>query len=66
MVFWLSSGLWQRWLAAGRVPSGDTGAIIEVLVVGLLGLCAFFTALLLQRTFNDDEREAIRAMLRLR
>ncbi|MER2598829.1 MAG: oligosaccharide flippase family protein [Caldilineales bacterium] len=66
VVFWLSSGLWQRWLAAGRVPSGDTGAIIEVLVVGLLGLCAFFTALLLQRTFNDDEREAIRAMLRLR
>jgi hypothetical protein len=42
------------------------GALLEIAVVGVAGLAVFFVALVLLRTFNEDEKEAITAMIRLR
>jgi hypothetical protein len=65
-VFWAGSRLWTGLAAAGRVPVNTWGALLEVAVVGIAGLAVFFVALILLRTFNEDEKEAIAAMIRLR
>jgi len=66
VLFLLGDLLFQRLLAAGIVPAGTVGAILEVLVVGLVGLVGFAGALILLGTFDEDEKESIQAMLRLR
>ena len=58
--------MWTGLSAAGRVPGDTWGALLEVAVVGAAGLVVFFAALVLLRTFNEDEKEAIAAMIRLR
>ncbi len=65
-VFLVGSRLWAGLSAAGRVPEDTWGALLEVAVVGAAGLAVFFVALVLLRTFNEDEKEAITAMIRLR
>lgn len=66
VVFLAGSRLWTGLSAAGRVPGDTWGALLEVAVVGAAGLVVFFAALVLLRTFNEDEKEAIAAMIRLR
>jgi O-antigen/teichoic acid export membrane protein len=66
IVFWLGSRLWATLSLAGSVPTGTAGALLEVAAVGAAGLAVFFVALIALRTFNDDEKEAIAAMIRLR
>jgi O-antigen/teichoic acid export membrane protein len=65
-VFLAGSRLWAGLAQAGRVPVNTWGALLEVVVVGVAGLAVFFVALVLLRTFNEDEKEAITAMIRLR
>jgi hypothetical protein len=65
-VFLAGSRLWAGLAQAGRVPVSTWGALLEVVVVGVAGLAVFFVALVLLRTFNEDEKEAITAMIRLR
>jgi O-antigen/teichoic acid export membrane protein len=65
-VFLAGGRLWTGLAEAGRVPVNTWGALLEVAVVGAAGLAVFFVALLLLRTFNEDEKEAIAAMIRLR
>jgi O-antigen/teichoic acid export membrane protein len=57
---------WSRLAAAGLAPIGALGAIVELIIVGGLGIAAFVAALFLLRTFDADEIEGIRAMLNLR
>jgi O-antigen/teichoic acid export membrane protein len=65
-VFLAGSRLWTGLSEAGRVPGNTWGALLEVAVVGAAGLAVFCAALVLLRTFNQDEKEAIAAMIRLR
>ncbi len=65
-VFLAGSRLWAALSAAGRVPENTWGALLEVALVGAAGVVVFLVALVLLRTFNDDEKEAIAAMIRLR
>ncbi|MCB0230464.1 MAG: hypothetical protein KDH90_15310, partial [Anaerolineae bacterium] len=65
LVFLGGNLLFERLQAAGIVPGGTVGAIVEVLVVGLIGLAGFAGALILLRTFDEDEMESIQAMLQL-
>jgi O-antigen/teichoic acid export membrane protein len=65
-VFLAGSRLWADLAQAGRVPVNTWGALLEIAVVGVAGLAVFFVALVLLRTFNEDEKEAITAMIRLR
>jgi O-antigen/teichoic acid export membrane protein len=65
-VFLAGSRLWADLAQAGRVPVNTWGALLEIAVVGVAGLAVFFVALVLLRTFNEDEKEAIAAMIRLR
>lgn len=65
LVFLVGNLLYRQLQAAGIVPGGTVGALLEVMVVGLIGLAGFAGALILLRTFDDDEMESIRAMLRL-
>ena len=58
LVFSGGNLLFERLQAAGIVPGGTVGAIVEVLVVGLIGLAGFAGALILLRTFDEDEMEA--------
>ena len=66
VVFLAGSQLWAALSAAGRVPENTWGALLEVAAVGAAGVVVFLVALVLLRTFNDDEKEAIAAMIRLR
>lgn len=66
VVFYAGSLLWQSLTVAGMVPSGTIGALLEVGVAGIAGLAVFVMALVLLRAFNEDEKQAIAAMLRLR
>ncbi len=66
VIFLLGSRLWAVLDSAGRVPAGAVGAVLEIAVVGAAGLVVFFIALVALRTFNDDEKEAIAAMIKLR
>ncbi|MCS6845214.1 MAG: oligosaccharide flippase family protein [Caldilineales bacterium] len=59
LVFALGNRLWT-----GEV-AGTRAAFVQSSVLGALGLAAFLAALWLLRTFDEDERVAIRAMLRL-
>jgi len=65
-VFLAGSRIWATLSAAGRVPENTWGALLEVALVGAAGVVVFLVALVLLRTFNDDEKEAIAAMIRLR
>ncbi|MCB0202608.1 MAG: hypothetical protein KDI03_21255, partial [Anaerolineae bacterium] len=65
LVFLLGNLLFLRLQAGGVVPGGTLGAVLEVLVVGLIGLAGFVVALVLLRTFDEDEKESIQAMLQL-
>ena len=66
VVFYFGARLWDGWSARGLVPLGSLGAVLEVLAVGASGLVVFILALFGLRTFNPDEQEAIRVMLKLR
>ncbi len=66
LIFLAGSLVWAKISATGLVPGGTLGALLEIAVVGGLGLAAFVLSLWLLRAFDPDEREAIRAMLRLR
>ncbi|MEZ4769878.1 MAG: oligosaccharide flippase family protein [Caldilineales bacterium] len=66
VVFLLGNMLYQQLYAAGIVPGGTLGAVLEVIVVGLIGLAGFAGALVLLRTFDEDEKESIAAMLQMR
>lgn len=59
LVFALGNRLWT-----GEV-AGTRAAFLQSSVLGGLGLAAFLVALWALRTFDEDERIAIRAMLRL-
>ncbi len=65
-VFFVGSQVWTGLSAAGRVPAGAWGALLQLAIVGACGLAVFGFALLALRTFNQDEKEAIAIMLRLR
>ncbi len=65
-VFLAGSRLWAGLAQAGRVPVNTWGALLEIALVGAAGLAVFFVTLVLLRTFNEDEKEAIVAMIRLR
>ncbi len=65
LVFLMGDRLWNTLLAAGVAPQGTLGALLEMAVVGALGLAVFVAAVLLLRTFDANEREGIRLMLRL-
>jgi hypothetical protein len=57
----------QAWTGhSGGLGLGDTmAAAVELALVGGLGLLVLLLALWLLRTFDQDEIEGIRAMLRL-
>lgn len=64
LVFLLGDRLWGVLTAAGVAPQGALGALVEIAVVGALGMAMFVAAVLLLRTFDANEREGIRLMLR--
>ena len=66
LVFFLGNRLFFQLEATGVLPTGALGAILEMAVVGLAGLAAFVAALIALRTFDEDEKESIRAMMRPR
>lgn len=66
LVFGLTDQVWLRLGAANSGLGSAVSALIELIVAGGLGLVAFGAALWLLRTFDRDEQEAIKAMLRLR
>lgn len=65
LVFLAGARLWLTLAEAGIVPEGTVGALLEVVVVGGLGLVGFLLALLLLRPFDANERDGIRAMFRI-
>ena len=65
LVFLLGDRVWTALTQAGVMPQGTMGAVLEILAVGALGLAMFVAAVLLLRTFDANEREGIRLMLRL-
>jgi O-antigen/teichoic acid export membrane protein len=65
LVFLMGDWLWSTLTDAGIAPQGTMGALLEIVVVGALGLTMFVAAVLLFRTFDANEREGIRLMLRL-
>jgi O-antigen/teichoic acid export membrane protein len=65
LVFLMGDWLWGALTDAGSAPQGTMGALLEIVVVGALGLTMFVAAVLLFRTFDANEREGIRLMLRL-
>ncbi len=65
-VFLAGSQLWAALSEAGRVPANTWGALLEIAAVGAAGLVVFLVALVVLRTFNEDEKEAIAAMIKLR
>jgi O-antigen/teichoic acid export membrane protein len=65
LVFAVGTMLWDR-LVTPALPLGEAAdALLQSVVVGGLGLMVFVIALWLLHTFDDDEMEAIRSMLRL-
>lgn len=64
LVFLLGNRAWDALVAAGVAPAGTVGAVLEILAVGAAGLVAFAAAAWLLRTFDANEREGIRLMLR--
>ena len=65
LVFLMGDRLWSTLTDAGVAPQGTLGALLEIAVVGALGLAMFVAAVLLLRTFDANEREGIRLMFRL-
>ncbi|MEA3336845.1 MAG: flippase [Chloroflexota bacterium] len=65
LVFALGDRFWQQQIAPA-LPLGDTlTALLELLLLGGLGLAVFVGGLWLLRAFDEDEQDAVRAMLRL-
>lgn len=65
LVFLAGSQLWRVLLDMGVAPPGTAGALLEVIVIGSMGLLGFLAGLLLLRPFDANEREGIRAMFRV-
>jgi O-antigen/teichoic acid export membrane protein len=65
LVFLLGERLWNVLTAAGVVPQGTLGALLEIALVGAAGLAMFVAAVLLLRAFDENEREGIRLMFRM-
>lgn len=65
LVFLFGDRAWAALTEAGVMPQGTVGALLEIAVLGALGLAVFVAAVLLLRTFDANEREGIRLMLRL-
>jgi O-antigen/teichoic acid export membrane protein len=61
-VFALGHRLWQQ--TAGTSLGSTLSALLELAVVGSLGLLVFGGLLWLLRTFDEEEMEGIRAMVR--
>lgn len=66
VVFLVGDRIWTALAAAGVIPAGTLGALLEILLLGAAGLGIFVVAVLLLRTFDDNEREGIRLMFRVR
>lgn len=64
LVFLVGNRVWGALILAGVAPSGTVGAVLEILAIGAAGLVAFAIAAWLLRTFDANEREGIRLMLR--
>lgn len=66
LVFAVGGSLWSSYLAGWLGPGSGLNALAELLVVGSVGFLVFVVALALLGTFDADETDAIRAMLRLK
>lgn len=65
LIFLAGNRLWHATGATGVLPRGTAGALLEILLVGGVGLVAFVLSLWLLRAFDPDEQAGIKAMLRL-
>jgi O-antigen/teichoic acid export membrane protein len=65
LVFLLGDHLWSTLAGAGIAPQGTLGALLEIVLLGAVGLGVFVAAVLLLRTFDDNEREGIRLLFRM-
>ncbi len=65
LIFLAGNRLWRAASATGLLPDGTAGALLEIFLVGGVGLVAFVSSLWLLRAFDPDEQEGIKAMLRL-
>ncbi len=64
-VFAAGTMLWRSVIGPALGLGGTADALVQSVVVGSLGLAVFVIALWLLHTFDDDEMDAIRSMLRL-
>jgi O-antigen/teichoic acid export membrane protein len=63
LIFMTGDRLWTALTEAGRIPQGTLSVLLEIIVVGSVGLAGFVGAVLLLRTFDANERDGIRLML---
>ena len=65
LVFLMGGRIWTALSQAGMAPQGTIGAVLEIAIVGALGLFMFAATALLLGAFDANERDGIRLMFRM-